>query len=368
MKLKRWLLIPLMAVLAGCGSDDDGTIDGEDPSNPGHTNGGGTGMGGTGAFPPTSGGTNPGATGGDLCEEQMISNQRVPPDMLIVLDKSASMGPLGNAQGIDRWSGSVEALEAITAELQADIKFGLMTYPAAGASPIPGLPLPASCGVGMLDVPIGPDNGGAIADALQTMMPSGGTPTAGTLQEAKEAIETTVSPDGVVGAKFVLLVTDGAPNCRNGQLSAINDPQSVTDSVNAIKEMAGMDIKTYVIGFQTAQDGTLSAALDQMAVAGATGDTKHRPVENRDTLIAAFRDIAGKAVSCTFVLEKPTTKPEFIQVTIDGKQINLNDPDGWVLSPDGKQITLKGAACQGIQGAGQHTVNVRVKCEPVAPL
>ncbi len=371
MKLRRWLVITVMVGLAGCGADDDrGTIDGQDPINPGNTNGAGTGgVGSTGVSPPTTAGGNPGTTtGGDVCEEQMISNQRVPPDMLIVLDKSGSMGPLGNPQGIDRWSGSVEALEAITAELEADIKFGLMTYPAAGVSPIPGFPLPATCGIGMLDVPIGPNNAGAIANALGAMMPNGGTPTAGTLEAAKEVIDTTVSPDTVVGAKFVLLVTDGAPNCRDGELGSINDPQAVTDSVNAIEEMASLDVRTYVIGFQTAQDATLSAALDQMAVAGATGDTKHRPVENRDMLIAAFRDIAGKAVSCTFVLEKPVMNPEFIQVTMDGMQVNLNDPNGWVLSPDGKQIMLQGTACQSIQGAGQHSVNVKVKCEPVSPI
>jgi hypothetical protein len=299
----------------------------------------------------------------------MVSSQRVTPDMLIVLDKSGSMGPNGNTQMIDRWGGSVDALKAITMELQTVINFGLMTYPAAAASPIPGFPFPgASCDIGKLDVPIAGNNAGAISTALTGMQPSGGTPTSGTLEAAKGVIETTINPDGVVGPKFVLLVTDGAPNCRNGQGGVTNDPQAVTDSVNAIKAMAATDVKTYVIGFQTAQDAALSASLDQMAVAGGTGDTKHRPVEDKDTLVAAFRDIAGKAVSCSFVLDKKPPQPEYVQVTIDGKQVNLNDPNGWVLSPDGLQITLQGTACQSIQGAGQHTVNVKVKCEVVAPM
>jgi hypothetical protein len=138
--------------------------------------------------------------------------------------------------------------------------------------------------------------------------------------------------------------------------------------VAEIADMATKDTKTYVIGYQTAQDATLSGALDQMAAVGGTGDTKHRPVEDPMSLITAFRDIAAKAVSCSFVLMEKPRDPTFVQVTIDGMQINLNDPNGWVLSPDGLQITLQGSACQSIQGAGQHTVGVKVKCEVVDPV
>jgi hypothetical protein len=285
--------------------------------------------------------------------------------MLIVLDKSGSMGPSGNDQGIDRWGGSVDALKAITTDLDAAINFGLMTYPAAGGGGGGG----SSCNVGMVDVPMGAMTAGAIATALDGMRPNGGTPTPGTLEVAKQLFETMGGTvDGMNSPEYVLLVTDGSPNCYMGGAGNQADPAAIQASVDEITEMASKETKTYVIGYQTAQDAALSAALDQMAAAGGTGDTAHRPVENKDALIMAFRDIAAKAVSCTFLLDEAPPDPTYVEVTIDGKQINYNEPDGWILSPDGLQITLQGAACQGLQGAGQHTVGVKVKCVVVPPV
>jgi hypothetical protein len=382
MKQRNWVLTTVVVGLLGCSGGDDGpsTIPGGGGATP-TTTGGSSGGGGTattGALPPpTTGGTNSnggttagttsnggGGDDGGVCDEKMVSSQRIAPKMLIVLDKSGSMGPSGNDQMIDRWGGSVDALKAITMDLQDSIKFGLMTYPQASGGGGGG----STCTEGKVDVPIAAMNAAPIAAALDGMEPRGGTPTAGTLEVAKTLFDQPVTVDDVNAPEYVLLVTDGSPNCYMGGAGNMADPAAIAASVDLIGQMAQNDTKTYVIGYQTAQDAALSAALDQMAAVGGTGDTKHRPVEDRDMLVKAFRDIAAKAVSCTFLLDEAPPDPTYVQVTIDGKQVNFNEADGWILSPDGLQITLQGAACQGLQGDGQHTVAVKVKCEVVSPM
>src|SRR5262245_52113738 len=134
MKQRNWVLTTLVVGLLGCGAESDGssTIPG-DPATPSPTTGGSTGAANptTGAFPPpTTGGTNttgglpPSTTGGGtgsddggVCAEKMVSSERVIPRMLIVLDKSGSMGPNGNMGMIDRWGGSVMGVKAITKDL-----------------------------------------------------------------------------------------------------------------------------------------------------------------------------------------------------------------------------------------------------------
>jgi len=164
-------------------------------------------------------------------------------------------------------------------------------------------------------------------------------------------------------------VTDGEPNCTNNSIgSGGSDPAAVSASVAAIQAMAGDGIKTYVLGYGTQSNANTKAALDQMARAGATGDTTHRPIENQASLISAFQQITGGAVSCDYLLEKPVSDPRYVRITVDDKQLAANDTNGGVLSADKRKVHLQGSACSGLSVA-VHRVTVTVECEPVpAPL
>lgn len=400
MKHLRLTLVLSFGALA-CGADEGTSTSPADPLTMGgasvQTGGGtiiagGTTSGGAGSSTNPSNGV-PGPGGSTVCEAKTVGSGRVTPDMLIVLDRSGSMR-MGN---VNRWDPSVSAVKTITAQLGSTINFGLMAFPGmagATASPIPmqdcnaltdivdqlaciagnaavtGIQNIDSCGAGSVDVPIGPNNGAPIAAALDRMAPNGATPTAATLKAAHGALGASIAgPDDVVPPKYVLLVTDGAPNCANGGGRGGNnggiDPAAVDQSVAEITAMAKDGIKTFVIGYNTKSDAQLSAALDRMAQAGDTGDKQHHAIEDGNALVAEFEKIAGAAASCEFVLNTQPINASYVEVKLDGAQLKLNDANGWLLSADRRRVTLQGTACQAIAGMQQHTLSVRVLCEPV---
>ncbi len=335
----------------------------------------------------------PSDTGG-VCEVKSVDSGRVTPDMLIVLDRSGSM----RSNGVNRWDPSVMALKSITSSLGGTINFGLLAFPGtpvAGPAPAPtptndcsqiqdilerlacealnigsgsGIPNVDTCVAGSLEVPIAPNNGMAISAALDRMAPNGATPTAVSLKAAHTAIGSGLAAiDDSPRAKYALLVTDGAPNCSSPNSTGGRgfDNQAVEQSVAEIAAMAKDGIKTYVIGYNTRSDQQLSAALDRMAQAGNTGDKQHRAIEDGNALLTEFQKIAGAIASCELALNSAPPNASFVEVKLDGNRINLNDPNGWIISADRRRITLQGSACAAVASMERHLVSVSVLCEPV---
>jgi hypothetical protein len=365
MKRSTWSLVLLGAVVLGCGDEDrSGDPFGQGLSGDGGAGGFVSGGGAAGGNP--SGGIYGGTlAGGGQCLSKTVSSGRVSPDILIVLDRSLSM----KMQGVNRWDPSVAGIKAITSMLADRVKFGLMTFPGQNA-PAGSMD---SCDPGVSRVPVGQGQAGAIAMALDQTQPGGRTPTAPTLKVARELIDTTrkVDPDSKASPQYVLLVTDGAPNCSMGGGGGggsggfgAGEPAAVDASVAEIEAMTKAGIRTFVLGYDTQNDGQLKMALDRMATAGGTGEKTHRPIEDQASLVAQFREITEVALTCEFVLEAPVSDPKYVKVQIDGKQLNFNAGDGWKLAGDMRTITLQGGACNKVKEVG-HVINVSVECTEV---
>jgi Mg-chelatase subunit ChlD len=361
-------------LLLACGSDvsyrADATVDDEDPLTAvdGGTKGSDSGK------PPKPGDDDddddtpaPIATrdGGDdeVCEKFMVPSRQVAPDLLIVLDRSGSMRPDGNEQRSDRWSGSVSAIIDVTAALDDKIRFGLMTFPAFTPGSGDGDDDDDSeCAAGTVNVPLGMDSGGAIAMSLGAMNADGRTPTAASLRAALELFgEPTVS-DAIVPPRYVLLVTDGDPNC-SGQQTRGPDTAARQESIAAVEALRKASVKTYVVGYQTA--GTeFSGQLDMMAAAGGTGEMMHRSVQSSTDLSAVLSQLAGEVASCTYALTKEVDDPKFVRVVVGSTPRNQDDlADGWTLGPDKKTIEIVGKACDDVRGGAQF--DVIIECAPV---
>lgn len=292
-------------------------------------------------------------TSGEFCEEAFVRADRTTPDMMIVLDKSGSMQDEG------RWNPSREAVKTITSELESSIRFGLMMFP--GDEPGEDDP---GCNPGELFVPVNLDTAGAIASEVNGAESSGGTPTGETLDVALAHFTAAQDvPDIVVPPQFVLLVTDGQPTCPNGDgYDTTNaDVRLANDAIRALGQIG---VSTYVIGYDTQDDNDLSSVLDRFATLGGT--ERHRAVENQQELLDEFRAIAGEIVSCAYSLEAEPEDPAYVQVKLDGQQVNLNDADGWSLN--GTTVQLQGRACEQLQDGGEHTLSVQVRCTIVAPI
>jgi Mg-chelatase subunit ChlD len=294
----------------------------------------------------------------DACLEHVVQGASATPDMLIVLDRSGSMNPDRNDQKSDRWGGSRSALQQVTAAFDDRVNFGLMTFP--GPAPA-GAGNDSNCSTGVLNVPVGPNTGDAISMTLQGMNAEGRTPTTLALQEALRVLGAVQSgPDQLTIPKYVLLVTDGDPNCSGmGGMRNVDDAAR-TQSIAAIDALRMAGIKTFVVGYQTAGSSFVDQ-LDRMAQAGGTGATAHRSVENGDDLAATVADLAKKAVSCSYQLEAAVADPTRVLVTVGGTPRNREQADGWKLESDNRTVTLVGAACEELQQG--KVFKVEVKCE-----
>lgn len=170
------------------------------------------------------------------------------PDLLVVLDRSASMGkPIG--KGPDggplptKMTLATRALTKLTAApVDATVRFGLEVFPdVAGA-----------CASGTLLVPPATDQGAAIGKALVGLELLTGTPLGGPLEVARAHLAKTKE----AGRKqFVLLVTDGGETCPSAA------------ALPVVQRLAAEGVQTFVVGFGGAVN---EAELDNLACAGGT--------------------------------------------------------------------------------------------------
>jgi Mg-chelatase subunit ChlD len=367
MRRSAWSLVLLWAAAFGCSGENLGDPFAEVDGGDGSSGSSGVPSGAGGVF---AGGFPGASIPGQLCMSRTLESGRLAPDILIVLDRSLSM------QAENRWAPSVMAVQQITSELQSRVGFGLMTFPGTsggGGGGRGGQGQDLTCAPGTLNVPIGSNTAGMIANALNNMRPGGATPTAVTLAAAREEIEKlSVDPDAMPRPKYVLLVTDGAPNCTDGlppsggmqTATGSLEPAQVDASITEIKALAKAGVKTYVLGYDTQNEATLKGALDRMAQAGATGDKEHRAVESQQTLVDQLRKITDLAITCDFELDGAVRDSSYVLVKLDGKQLNLGDDDGWTLSKDRKVVTVQGKSCDLLKQDG-HRITVSVECEQV---
>jgi hypothetical protein len=291
------------SLAAGCGDDADSGTGGA---------GGSTGPGGGlgGGFASSS------STGGfDSCAEATVKGERIPVQMLIMFDKSQSML-------LDqKWAGATAALTAFFQdEDSAGLSIALRFFP--DDDPVAGCDDPAcsvdACATPL--VPIGTLNAlpghsdpqqQALVDAVASRSPSGQTPTYAALAGA-EQWATENAADGV--KTVVVLVTDGEPN---------GCPPEDTASIAQLASDArtNADVFTYTIGM----DGANVAQLDDIAVAGGTGEAfvvGGNTIHN--DLIAAFEAIGTAPIECSF----PVPDAESAGQPVDPSLVNLSYDDG----------------------------------------
>jgi hypothetical protein len=318
----------------------------------------------------------PGSTTGNgkVCDAVQLTTNPQIIDMMIVLDRSGSMDT-GK-----RWEPSVAAVRKITTELEGQIDFGLAIFPddsppmttfmtsnANGSFSI-SIGNESVCMPGKVVVPIAAKNASAIGMRLDMTRPSGGTPTSETLMKLVDSYAAMeAGPDQEVHPKYVLLVTDGAPTCPNGGGQEPADQADIDLSNQAVEALASKGVKTYVIGYDTTTPGNemLAQVLDGFAQRGGTGEQHHRPVEDEASLTAALESITESAASCAFHLDQAPPRADYVLVKLDGKQLNLDMPDGWKMVDD-HTVEIEGNACTTFK-SGKHVLDATVQCDVVQP-
>ncbi|MDD5309941.1 MAG: VWA domain-containing protein [Deltaproteobacteria bacterium] len=246
---------------------------------------------------------------GTECAQNDFGLAGVPVDMLIVLDRSNSMC----ADGL--WDPMGTAIKGIVKNMADRIRFGLLAFPTMACGGIseqckgpyridetPRAKIGAANNATWIPLNVGPGGLGCC----------GGTPTAETLETARTYLDTV----GDNYKRYVLLATDGAPNCNDAlplpctctsascdtDATGCLDEQRTTDAAAALFA-AGYPV--YVLG--VGSSSSWSTVMDDIAEAGGTGT---HYTANTGQFMDVLEQMAGKMISCDFDLDWASLPPE----------------------------------------------------------
>jgi len=289
------------------------------------------------------------------CDTSSQESQSLEVNMLLVMDKSGSMEQTPSGYDMNKWEALRTALGAALVDVQDRIKFGLEFFP---TSADPEDPIPADCSADRccempgghdMNVPIsraGAAAVDAILEQLDTLSPAGGTPTGMALNRAAAYFEN----EDLSGRSYVLLATDGGPNCNpdlecgvdectlnideeegcpaDGFSCCNNNSSACLDTGNtvaAIENLRDMGVQTIVVGIPGSE--AYAEALQQFAEAGGF----ERPDADADTpayyevsaeggvaeLTDVFRDITVELVTdCELPLDVNWDEVDKLQVNV----------------------------------------------------
>lgn len=391
-EIVRWLVCSLLVVSAvACGGGDD------KPAR--YSEGGEVGAGGAGGVI----GGNGGAAGSIAVEPPTPDTScgfdtfvavRDVPKLYVVVDRSGSM--LDEIAGKEKYAATRAALVGLYETIGWKVDIGAALFPDKVDA--------SGCGAGREVFPVGKGDPKPLSDAtpqgprtlsfaaaLRTA-PAGGTPTSATLTKLTPALL------GLGRKTFVLLATDGGPNCNaaaacdasqclpniegaegcpptfNCCAASKTFPDAgancldTSASVAAVASLAQAGVKTLVVGIPGS--GPYAGVLDEMAVAGGVpraATPRYYAVDQLDSLAAVLAQVtADVLVSCDLTLEKPAASPDLTNVYIDGKVLPQDAANGWTFSAD-DAVSLHGAACTELESGAITNIQVVVGCPTVHP-
>jgi hypothetical protein len=362
--------------------------------------------------PPTTGqaGADSGLMLGDVnqpptgaCGSESIPAISDPPNIEFILDRSGSMGEdLIPGSGISKYANAYRALKKVLMAVGHRVNYGITIYPVPSDDPNadacrpplelskvqPGDP-PSYARAGEVG-----EHLASILQRLSIAGVGGNTPTADALTQALDSLTK------LEGTTYVVLITDGAPNCGHDlmcdrsacipniegtpaygldcskpvnccqpsdQFPTANESCVDADaSVAAVKALADAGIKTFVVGMPGSEP--YERLLSDMAEAGGTartGDTEYYPVTDADALAESLIGIAASvAISCDVPLDYEPPDPDFVNVYFDGVLVEYDPEAGWEWTADG-QVAIRGAACEQLMAGDVLEVQVLAGCKTV---
>ncbi len=281
------------------------------------------------------------------CQPCMTGGQRftlttTPADVLFVVDRSGSM-TTPTSDGTTRWNALVSAVRAVLPPLDTSLYMGLIIYPEPDACAVAASP----------QVPVVQPSATVIASYLAVRGPyrSALTPTFGALQTAERYLRTTPSPR----RRFLVLATDGAPNCGAG----------LAEVVAQVGRIRALGVDTFVLGIPGG-DTSLYVPLNAIAEAGGrarSGLVRFYEAASTAQLEGALRAITAAAASCTYRLSATPTRPDLVTVTFDGATVPRGGANGWAYTDStNREIRFSGTSCAQLQGGTVRTVNASFNC------
>jgi len=337
------------------------------------------------------------ADAGGVCSCKEIGQR--PTSLYLVLDRSGSMSAPVLPGTLSAWNVVRRALlaptDGVLRKLGSRISIGAARFPGPGATS----DSPCVAGTELFKSRLGgPTAYDVLFSTLEAEIPTGGTPTAATLKALAPTLKALPSP------AFVLLATDGGPNCGNTPCAidrcipnlehatfpggACDDTTNCCDPTkppfgtyrscldtentkNAVLDLVASGVKVFVLGVPNDVIDTYTSELDALAVAGGMPQegttTKYYSARDAAELTTALSAIAAKVIdSCVIPLTSPVDDPGITNVLLDGDLIPQDPVDGWSWT-DGTHaaVRLNGKSCARVSAGGVANVKVAVGCKTI---
>src|SRR5688572_7033520 len=260
---------------------------------------------------------------GPDCGQQTftMSVTRAKPNIHLVLDRSGSMSLDTNA--MVPTSSTTAKWEDLSTTLTSILDNYGTEANRWGASLFPDTTDYHSCSAGSIAIPMGLPataipaikNEMAKYDRSNLLAYNGKTPTTAAMQ----GVVSSVVLDDVARNNYVVLMTDGMPNCAG-------DPETGVGPLIAQLYGQSPPVRTFVVGFgsETAAMATNSGLLNDWAVQGHTeraGATKYYQAGDAAALMQAFEDIVVGVAQCTFNVTGSPADPSLVVGYINGTAI-----------------------------------------------
>ena len=332
--------------------------------------------------------TNTGPTADANCGGQVTNLRRRPPNILLVLDRSASMSDTGKG---NIWTFVVPAVKSVIQSTQNELQWGMEMFPFGDGNECSAGTLPT---VAEINPQVGLGNFAAIAAQIPDSATGNGTPTDTAIITATNYLKS-VQNDY---PRYILLATDGVPSCAGGSSSSTSGgvKTGVSAAVNAITAAAAAGIPTFVVGVNSPSSSSSLSDLTAMADAGGAGlphatcppgasastcsgaaYTGFYLATDQTALASALAKIAGAVNSCQIQLSQTPPNPSFVAVKVtdaSGKASQVFEKGSgkegaagsWFYSDSSNTVVqLEGAACSTISAGAGGNFEIWYGCDAV---
>jgi hypothetical protein len=313
---------------------------------PGGSSGGGGSGSGNGNVDGVPGSGSGGDGSGGSCGGMEFALSKVPPNVMLVIDRSGSMkDPIANGSSTSKYADLTTAVQSLVRTYDTQMRLGATFYSADDNC------APGSAGF------IGPVGGGStVVNQVARHLPAGNTPTASTLESVIRSGQLT----DPTRANYVVLATDGLPNCGD------------VDVTGRIQRLYGSSpsVSTFVIGLGS-ETNSNAGLLNEWADAGHTaksGSIRYQQTNSPDKLRQAFDEIVGAIAVCSFKMAQAAPDPTLITVSIDGQPVSPSPTQGYSYDAASNTITLHGPACDALRNNSSAKVSVVYGCPGLPPI
>lgn len=299
---------------------------------------------------------------GGLCGGAEATLEAIPPNLLVVLDRSCSMDEDAGS-GATKWEIAVAAINQLTTSFDGEIRFGLTLFPDK---------VTPDCKQDVIPIPVDPAAGPAMQTLLTAALdntdkyfPKG--PCVTNIDTAMQQAATEPAFLDTDRQSFALLITDGK------QSSGCSAGGGDAGTLQTITDLAAAKVPTFVVGFGAGVDvNQMNTFADAGGVPSGDPTNHFYLADDQASLDAALLAIATATLSCTFTLGEFPPDPSEIYVFFDNDPAGVaQDPShtqGWDYDAATNQVTFYGVTCDAIKAGTVMDVDIVFGCDEPTPM